>query len=121
MREQRPSGTIKLRKRDDVSAGLRDGEDGVVDRRRATSDAERTEPTLQRGNTLLQHRVGWVADASVDVARYLQIEESGTVIGTIEFVGHSLINRHGDGVGRRLGLVAGMDRGGLILQVSALR
>ena len=45
----------------------------------------------------------------IAVAFGLEIEQGGAVLGAVEFVGDGLIDRDGDGLGRRIGLVAAVD------------
>ena len=65
-------------------------------------------PLIQRRDPFLQHRNGGVADAAVDVAGTLEVEEAGRVIGVAEDVGRGLIDRYGPGAKGRVGLLAGM-------------
>jgi hypothetical protein len=52
----------------------------------------------------LEHVLGRVHDAGVDVAGDLEVEEVGAVLGAVEGVGSRLVDRDGDRLGRRLGL-----------------
>ena len=65
---------------------------------------------FERGDALLQHGIGGIADAGIDVAEGLQPEQRGGVIDILEYERSGLIDRRGAGAGRRLGLRAGMDR-----------
>src|SRR5262249_1117470 len=65
---------------------------------------------FERSNTLLQHRVGRVADAGIDVAEGLQAEQRGGVVDVLEHEGGRLIDWRCARTGGRIGLGAGMDR-----------
>ena len=58
------------------------------------------------GNALFHNRLGGVHDAGVDVARHLQVEQVGAVLGAVEGVGHRLVDGHGHGLGGGVGAVA---------------
>ncbi|MNS81596.1 hypothetical protein D3C72_1153100 [compost metagenome] len=94
---------------DDVVAGLGDGQDGVGDGRHARGHGQGRDPALQRRQTLLQHVGRRVHDAGVDIARHLQVEQVGPVLGVVEGVAGGLIDRHRDRLGRRVGRIAGVD------------
>jgi hypothetical protein len=51
----------------------------------------------------------------VDVAGDLEVEQVGTVLGVVERVRGGLVDRHGHGLGGRVGRVAGVDDEGLEL------
>ena len=75
----------------------------------AGGDRERRGAAFERGDALLQHRVGRVADARVDVAEGLQAEQRGGVIDVVEHEGGRLVDRRRARAGGRVGLRAGMD------------
>src|SRR5262249_34167748 len=62
-----------------------------------------------RSNTLLQHRVGRVADAGIDVAEGLQAEERGGVVAVLEDEGGRLVDRGYARAAGRMGLGSCMD------------
>ena len=78
----------------------------VVQRRLAGADAQRLDAAFERGDAPLEHRGGRIADAAVAEALDLEIEQRGAVIGAVELVGDGLVDRHRDGFGRRIDLVA---------------
>ena len=59
----------------------------------AGGDGERRRAALQRRDALLQHRVGRVADAGVDVAEGLQPEQRGGMVDVVEHEGRRLVDR----------------------------
>ena len=74
MRKQRICGAVKLRKRNNIVAQFRNVDDRVFDRGHSGTDAERIDSSLKRSHAFFQHRVGGIADASVDIPLDLQIE-----------------------------------------------
>src|SRR5436190_41104 len=75
----------------------------------AGRDGECTDAAFELGDALLKHGRGRVGDAAVAIAFDFEIEQRGAVIGAVERIGYRLIDRHGDGLGRWIGLVAGVD------------
>jgi hypothetical protein len=69
-------------------------------------------PALQRGDALLEGRHRRVADARIDVAEGLQVEQAGGVLGRIEDEGAGLVDRQRARAGRRVRLGAGMQAEG---------
>jgi len=108
VREQGVGAAVEHRHRDDVGASLGDGDDGVVDRRLASRKCEAGDATLHLSDALLEHVGGGVHDARVDIARDLEVEEVGAVLGVIELVGDRLVDRHDDRLRGRVGLVSGV-------------
>ena len=53
--EERVGAAVELRHRDDVVAGLGDGQDGVVDGRRAGRQRQAGDAALERRHALLEH------------------------------------------------------------------
>ena len=64
--------------------------------------------SFERGDALFQHRVGRVADAGIDVAERLQVEQRGGVVGVVEDERGGLINRRCARTGGGVGLCTGM-------------
>ncbi len=75
-------------------------------RRMSRTDGERRNPAFQRRDALLQHVVGRVHDARIDVAEFLEAEQVSGVIGVVEDVGRRLIDRCRAGVRGGIGLGA---------------
>ena len=97
---------VQLRGADDIGADLRDGLDGVANRRHARSHRQGADPALQRGQARFQHGIGRVHDPAVDIARHLEVEQVRAVLGVIESVGGRLVDGRGGGVGRRVAVIA---------------
>ena len=74
----------------------------------AGGDRERRGAALERSYALLQHGVGGVADAGIDVAERLQPEQRGGMVGVVEDEGCSLIDRRRPRAGSGIGLRARM-------------
>jgi len=102
MREQGVGAAIELWGGDDIVAGTGEGLDRIVDRRAARRHREGGNTAFERGDALLQHVVGGVHDACVDVAGHVQVEQVGAVLGVVEFEGDVLVDRHGHGLGGRV-------------------
>mmetsp|Transcript_5968 Transcript_5968/g.23715 ORF Transcript_5968/g.23715 Transcript_5968/m.23715 type:complete len:341 (+) Transcript_5968:5957-6979(+) len=119
VREQVVGAAIERAGRDDVVARLGQGQDGIGDRRLARGHGQRTDAAFQRREALLQHIVGRVHDAAVDVAGHLQVEQVGAMLGAVEGIGHGLVDRHGDRLGGRVRRVAAVHRQGLEAPVVA--
>ena len=104
--EQVPGAAVEVGRADDVVAGLGD----VLDRhgrgRLAGGDGQRRDAAFERRDALLQHGVGRVHDARVDVAELLQREQVRGMLGVAELVGRGLIDRHRHRVGGGVGAVA---------------
>src|SRR3954465_7321339 len=84
------------------------GDDGEVERRLAAGGADRTDAALERGDALLQHGDGRVADARIDEARLLEIEQRGGMVAVLEDEARRLVNRHRARAGGGVGALAGM-------------
>ena len=78
-------------------------------RRVARGHGKSRRAAFERRHPLLQHRLGRVHDAGIDVAESLEIEQRRRVLDIVEHEGRGLIDRRGAGAGRRIGLGAGMD------------
>ena len=76
----------------------------------AGGDREAGGAAFERGDALLQHGIGRIADAGVDVAERLQAEQRGGVIDVIEHERGGLVDRRGARAGGRIGLRAGVNR-----------
>jgi hypothetical protein len=96
---------IELRHRHDVGAHVGEVEDRIVESGLAGTRAQRFDTAFELGDAPLQHRRGRIADAAIAVPLDFEIEQSGTVIGAFELVGHGLIDRNRNGARRRLSFV----------------
>eukprot|EP01132_Coremiostelium_polycephalum_P021847 gene21848-biopygen12291 len=104
--EQGVGATVQLRGGDDVVTGTGQGLDRVVDRRAAGRHRQGRDAAFECCDALLQHVVGGVHDARVDIAGHVEVEQVGAVLGVIEFESDVLVDRHGDGLGSRVRLEA---------------
>ena len=110
VREQRVGGAVQLREGDDVVAHLRDIDERIVNRGHAGADAEGFDAAFEGGYAFFEDGVGGIADAGVDVALHVEIEEGGAVGGAIEFKRDGLVDGDRDGFGGGVAIVAGVDR-----------
>ena len=101
---------IQRRGRHNVRARTHQRGHAQVQRGLTTGGADGADAAFKRCHTLLQHRVGWVADARVDVARALQVEQRGCVFTGLEHKGGGQVDRHGAGAGGRVGRCASVQR-----------
>ena len=76
---------------------------------------QRRDAALERGDALLQHVVGRVHDARIDVAEFLEREQVGGVVGALELVRRRLVDRHRDRAGARIGAPSRMESEGFRL------
>src|SRR5438270_9370095 len=65
---------------------------------------------LERSHTFLQHRIGRITDARVDVAEGLEAEQRGSMIDVLEYERGRLVDRRRACAGGRVRLRPGMDR-----------
>ena len=89
-------------------AGLAQRGDGEKLGGLAGGGREGGDAALERRDALLEDVGRRVRDAGVDVTELCEAEEAGAVLGVIEDVGRGLVDRHGAGVGRRVGLLSGV-------------
>src|SRR5499427_8845290 len=75
---------IELLRRDELVARLHQHVEDQHLRGMAGSDREAGGAALERGDALLEHGVGRVADAGVDVAERLQAEQRGGMVDVLE-------------------------------------
>ena len=91
--ELRVSPPVEQRRRNDVLTGLDDREDSCQLGRHPARRRKRRAPVFQCGDALFQYGDSRIADARVDVAERLQIEQARRVIGGVENVGGRLVDR----------------------------
>ncbi len=94
---------------DDVAALPHQRDDGEVERRLAARRADRADAAFERGDALLQHGDGRVADARIDEAGLLEVEQRGGVVAVLEDEARRLIDRHRARPGGRVGPLPGME------------
>ncbi len=110
MREQRVSGAVELREGDDVVAHFGDIDERIVNGGHAGADAEGFDAAFESGYAFFEDGVGGIADAGVDVALHVEIEEGGAVGGGIKFKGDGLVDGDRHGFGGGVAIVAGVNR-----------
>ncbi len=93
---------VEAARRDELVAGLHQGEQRQVLRGLAGRGGDRPDAVLQRGDPLLEHPGRRVHDPAVDVAEPLQREQVGRVVGVLEHVGAGLVDRHRAAAGDRV-------------------
>ena len=91
--EQVVGAAVDRRARHDVVAGLGDVEHGEGRGRLPGGEQECSGAALERGDALLDHGLGGVLDARVDVAELGEREQVLGVLGVIEDVGGGLVDR----------------------------
>ena len=96
MRKERVSGAVELGNADDVVSLANKIGDGDVDRGSAGTDAQCLVALFEHRDPLFQDGGRGIAEAAVDVARNLEIEQRCAMIGAVELVGDALIDRDCD-------------------------
>ena len=106
--EERPGASVQAGGGNEVLPGVRDGEDRGGDGRLARGERQPADAAIERGEALLQHVIGRVHQARVDVAELAQPEKIRRRLGVFENVARCSVNR--DRPCRRggVGLLAGM-------------
>ena len=107
--EQGVRGAVELWHRHDIAAELGDVERRIVERRLSGTHAERFQAALERGDAALQDRRGGVRDAAVAESLDLEIEQGRAMVGTVEGIGHGLIDRDRHRLRRRIDVVAAVN------------
>jgi len=107
--EKRMRRAVKLGNRDDIRTWLRDIYRGIVRCRLPCADTQGIESALESGDPTLQHSRGRIADAAVTISLDFEIEQRCPVIGGVERIRDSLIDRNRQGFRRWIRLVAEMD------------
>jgi hypothetical protein len=89
-------------------------------RAKCNADRERSDAAFKFGNAFFKNRGGWIGDPAVAVALGFEVEQRGAVIGAVEGIGDRLVDRNGDGLGGRIGIVAGVNCDGFVAHGSPL-
>ncbi len=121
VREQGVRRAVELRDRDDVAAGVGEIDEREMQRRLSGRDRERADAAFEFGDALFKNGGGRIGDPAVAIAFGLEVEQGGAVIGAVEGVGDGLVDRNGDGLGRRIGVVAGVNCNCFVAHCSPLR
>ena len=93
---------------DDVTALAHQGDDPEKEGRLTARRADRPDPTFERGETLFEHGDRRVGETRVKMSGHLQVEQSGRVVGVVEHIGGSEIQRDCPGPGGGVRLLARM-------------
>ena len=107
--QQVVGAAVQARARHDVVAGLGDVEERERLRRLAAGHQQGGDAALEGSDAVLDHGLGRVHDAGVDVAELLEPEQVRGVRGVVERVRRGLVDRQGAGVGRAVRRLAGVD------------
>ena len=99
---------IEFSRGDEFVAGLQQRLEHDHLRRMARGDRKRGRAAFERRHALLQHRIGRVADAGIDVAERLQAEQRCGVVGVVEDERGGLVDRRRPRAGGRIRLRAGV-------------
>jgi len=94
---------------DDLVARAADVDDRVEDGAGARGESQCGGTPLDCRDALLEHVVGGVHQARVDVAKLPEAEEIGRVVGVAEDIRCGPVNRHGARQGGGIRLVAGVE------------
>jgi hypothetical protein len=86
--------TVKVVSSNKFVASLKDVDDSVVNSSRTRGNADGANATFEGSDTLFQHIVGWVHQAGIDVAEFLETEEVSTVLGVLEDVSRRAVDRY---------------------------
>ena len=103
--QQVEGATVDVLGGDDVIAGLGDVAHRVFHGGCTGGDGKACGTTFKSGDTVFEHALGRVGQTAVDVARVGKAESGLSVIEVVEDVGGGLVDRHGAGIGGRVGLL----------------
>ena len=78
------AAAVELGHRDDVVAHFGQGLDRIGDRGHAAGHGQRADAAFQRSDALFQHIVGGVHDPRINIARHLEVEQVGAMLGAVE-------------------------------------
>ena len=100
----------------DVGPRVHEGGYGQEERGLAAGGGHCAHPAFQGRHALLEHGHGGVGDPRVDVARYLEVEQPGGVVGVLKGVRRGEIDGNGPGPGGRIAVLAGVQAQGVEAQ-----
>ena len=72
------------------------------------SGSQRGHTPFQRGQTFLKHGCGGIHNAGVNIAKFFQIEQPGSMVTVLKYVGRSLVNGYCPRAGGRIRFLTGM-------------
>ncbi len=104
---------IELAGGDEFISGLHERMKHERLRRVPRGHGKRSSAPLQGRNALLEHGLGRVHDARIDVAEGLKVEQRRGVVDVLEHIGRRLVDRRGAGAGGGIRMGAGMDGQGV--------
>lgn len=100
--------TVQRRRRDKIVTGLSDRKQRIRCCRLTGRQAQPGEAALHRRNALLQHCSCGVHDARINISLDLEIKQVRAMLRIVERICSRLVDRNGDGFGRRVGFVTGV-------------
>ena len=103
---------IQRARRHNVVAGFQNGQQRRHLCGHAAGAGQRGAAVFQAGDAFLEHRHRRVADAAVDIAESLQVEQAAGVLGVVKHKARGLVDGRGARAGHRVGLGAGVDGAG---------
>ena len=94
---------VKRGRRHDVRSRAHQRGDRQVQRRLAAGRGDRADAAFERRHPLFEHRVGRIADARINMARALEVEQRGGMVAGFEYEGGCEVDRHRARAGCRVG------------------
>ena len=111
--QQVVGAAVERARADDVAAGAGQRADRQVQRGLTTGRGDRAHAAFERRHSLLEHRIGRIRDAAVDVSRALHVEQRRCVLAVLEDERGRQVDGYGARAGGRVGRGAGMQREGV--------
>ena len=112
--------TIEFAGGDDVVAHFGDGFQRIFDGCHAGGHCQRAHAAFHGRDPFLQHRIGGVHDAGVNIPGYLQIKQIRPMLGIVEGIGRGLVDRCHHCLGGGIHLKAGTHGKGFHLHEQSL-
>ena len=78
----------------------------VKNRAGTRCDTQTGGSAFEGSHALLEHIGGWVHQAGVNITQFAKAKEIGSMLGIVEYIGASLVQRYGTGIGGGVGLIA---------------
>ena len=88
---------------DHVVTGLGKSLQGIGDGSSTGGDGKTRHAALERGNAVLEDALGGVGQTTVDVTGVGKTKAVSSMLGVAEHIARGLVDRHGTGVGCRIG------------------
>ncbi len=70
--------------------------------------AQTTDAAFKGGNPLFKNGSGGILDPAIAKSLGFEIKQGSPMVGAVEGISHSLVNRNRDGIGLGIRLIAGM-------------